>query len=310
MEQTAPGFGRIPVRQARRGGMKYGTGVALVIAAGVLWSSQGLIFRQIDTAGTWATLFWRSVGMLPTLLLWQVMHHGRAALGGFAAMGFAGVLGGLGLVGAFGGAIYAIQSTTIANAVFLFTASPFLAAVLGLLLLGERVRPETWAAMVVGVVGIFVMVREGLETGALAGNIAALLSALGFATFTVMLRWRKVADTMPIVILGAIFSLVAGAVVAGAVGQPLAVPVSDALWAMAMGAGTLTGGMILYGLGSKVIPAGELALLSNIEVVLAPIFVWAFLGETASANTFIGGAVLLAAVTVNGLIGARRAAMA
>lgn len=290
--------------------MKYGTGVALVIAAGVLWSSQGLIFRQIDTAGTWATLFWRSVGMLPALLLWQITQHGRAALGGFAAVGLAGVLGGLGLVGAFGGAIYAIQSTTIANAVFLFTASPFLAAILGLLLLGERVRPETWAAMVVGVAGIFVMVREGLETGALAGNIAALLSALGFATFTVMLRWRKVADTMPIVILGGVFSLVTGAVVAVAVGQPLAVPVSDALWAMAMGAGTLTGGMILYGMGSKVIPAGELALLSNIEVVLSPIFVWAFLGETASTNTFVGGAVLLAAVTVNGIIGARRAVLA
>ena len=290
--------------------MKYGTGVALVILAGVSWSLQGLIFRQIDTAGTWATLFWRSVGMLPALLLWQVMQHGRGALGGFRALGLAGIIGGLGLVGAFGGAIYAIQSTTIANAVFLFTASPFLAALLGLLLLGERVRPETWAAMLVGVAGIFVMVREGLETGALAGNIAALLSALGFAAFTVMLRWRKVADTMPIVMLGAVFSLVTGAVVAGAMGQPLIVPLGDALWAMAMGAVTLTGGMILYALGSKVIPSGELALLSNVEVVLTPLWVWIFLGETASANTLFGGAVLLAAVTVNGLIGARRAAAA
>jgi drug/metabolite transporter (DMT)-like permease len=290
--------------------MKYGTGVALVIVAGILWSCQGLIFRQIDTAGTWATLFWRSVGMLPVLLAYQAIRHGGRAFNGFAETGLAGVIGGMGLVGAFGGAIYAIQATTIANAVFLFTASPFIAAILGLVLLGERVRPETWGAMVVGVAGIFVMVREGLETGALAGNIAALLSALGFATFTVTLRWRRVADTMPSVILGGVFSLLTGAVVALMLGQPLAVPMSDALWAMAMGAGTLTGGMILYSLGGKVIPAAEMALLSNIEVVLSPIIVWAVLGETASANTFIGGAVLLAAVTVNGLIGARRAALA
>lgn len=288
--------------------MRYGTGVALVIVAGILWSSQGLIFRQIDTAGTWAVLFWRSLGMLPVLLIYQATRHQGRAFNGFAETGFAGVLGGIGLVGAFAGAIYAIQVTTIANAMFLFTASPFIAAILGLILLRERVRPETWGAMVVGVFGIFVMVREGLATGALAGNIAALLSALGFATFTVMLRWRRVSDTMPSVILGAVFSLVTGAVVALTLGQPLAVPVSDAAWAMAMGAGTLTGGMILYALGSKVIPAAEMALLSNIEVVLGPIIVWAVLGETASANTFIGGAVLLAAVTVNGIIGARRAA--
>jgi len=235
---------------------------------------------------------------------------GGFGIGALRQVGLAGVIGALGLVAAFGGAIYAIQTTTIANAVFLFTATPFLTAILGLLLLGERVRPETWAAMVVGVAGIFVMVREGLETGALAGNIAALLSALGFATFTVMLRWRKVADTMPIVILGGVFSLVTGAVVAVAVGQPLAVPVSDALWAMAMGAGTLTGGMILYGMGSRVVPAAETALLSNIEVMLAPLWVWLFLNETASTATFTGGAILLVAVTLNGISGARRAAAA
>lgn len=296
-------------------GMRYGTGVALVIVAGVLWSSQGLIFRRIDTAGTWAVLFWRSVGMLPALLAWQAVRHRGRALTGMTEAGLPGIIGGIGLVLAFGGAIYAIQATTIANAVFLFTAGPFIAAILGLVLLGERVRPETWGAMVVGVAGIFVMVREGLQTGQLDGNIAALLSAAGFASFTVMLRWRKTAgtepaDTMPIVLIGALFSLIAGAAVAGWLGQPLAVPMADALWSMAMGAGTLTGGMILYAMGGRVIPAAEMALLSNIEVVLSPIIVWAFLGETASTNTFVGGAVLLVAVTVNGIIGARRAALA
>ena len=45
--------------------MRYGTGMVLVVVAGILWSTQGLIFRQIHDAGTWATLFWRSVGMIP-----------------------------------------------------------------------------------------------------------------------------------------------------------------------------------------------------------------------------------------------------
>lgn len=290
--------------------MRYGSGMVLVVLAGILWSSQGLIFRQIDSAGTWAVLFWRSVGMVPVLLAFLIWRAGGSPLPAIRAVGLAGVLGGIGLVGAFGGAIYSIQATTIANAVFLFAASPFLTALIGWAVLGERVRPETWAAMGVAMAGIFVMVRDGLEGGALAGNVAALLSALGFAVFTVSLRWRGLADTLPSVLLGGIFSIAVGALVAGQLGQPLAVPVPDALWSMAMGAGTLSGGMVLYTLGSRVVPAAELALLSNIEVMLAPLWVWLFLNETASAATFMGGAILLVAVTMNGLSGARRAVTA
>lgn len=76
---------------------------------------------------------------------------------------------------------------------------------------------------------------------------------------------------------------------------------------MAMGSVTLSGGMVLYTLSSRVVPAAELALLSMLEVMLAPVWVWLFLAETASANTFVGGAVILAAVVLNGLLGARRA---
>ncbi len=295
--------------------MRYGTGMALVIAAGVVWSLQGLVFRQIDTAGTWAVLFWRSIGMLPVLLgflIWRA--GGRSPLPAIRAVGLAGVMGGLGLVGAFGGAIFAIQSTTIANAVFLFTASPFLTALIGWAALGERVRPVTWAAMGLAMAGIYVMVRDGLGAGsgggAMAGNVAALLSALGFAVFTVTLRWGKVADSLPSVLLGGVFSIIVGAAVASVMGQPLTVPLPDALWSMAMGAVTLSGGMVLYELGSRVVPAAETALLSNIEVMLAPLWVWLFLNGTASAATFTGGAIRLVAGTLNGISGARRAATA
>lgn len=290
--------------------MRYGLGMVLVVAAGVLWSTQGLIFRQIDTAGTWAVLFWRSVGMVPVLLAFLIWRAGGSPLPAIRKVGLAGAMGGFGLVGAFAGAIYSIQATTIANAVFLFAASPFLTALLGWMVLGERVRLETWAAMGVALAGIYVMVSSDLTGGAMAGNVAALLSALGFAVFTVTLRWRKLDDTLPSVLLGGLFSIVVGAVVAQALGQTLAVPMADAIWAMLMGAVTLTGGMVLYTLGSRVVPAAELALLSNIEVMLAPLWVWFFLNETASTATFIGGAILLVAVIMNGLSGARRMARA
>jgi drug/metabolite transporter (DMT)-like permease len=286
--------------------MRYGTGVILVATAGLLWSLQGLVFRQIDTAEPWAVLFWRSLGMVPVLLAFLVWRAGGSPLPALGQVGIAGLLGGLGLVGAFGGAVYSIQTTTVANAVFLFAAAPLITAVLAWLVLGERPRPETWASIALALVGIFIMVRQGLGGGAFLGNLAALLSALGFAVFTVTIRWRGAGDTLPYVLVGSLMALTAGAVASGIAGNPLAVPAADVAWSAFMGAVLLTGGLVLYTLGSRVVPAAELALLSGIEVVLAPFWVWLFLNETADRNTLLGGAFILVAVIWNGVSRARR----
>lgn len=287
--------------------MRYGQGVALVLAAGALWSLMGLGLRQIEVADVWQILFWRSVGMVPVLLAFIWASSGGRPLAQIRRVGLAGAIGGFGLVFAFAGAIYAIQTTTIANAVFLFTASPFVAAVLGWIILGERVRPWTWAAIALAVVGMYLMVREGLSTGALAGNIAALLSAAGFGAFSVCLRWGKVGEMLPVSMLGGVFSVMVAGVILLAKGQPLLIPAWDMAISVGAGAAVLALGMVMYTLGSRIIPAAELTLLSLIEVLLAPIWVFVFLRETASAATFVGGGVLLAAVALNAMMGARGA---
>jgi DME family drug/metabolite transporter len=298
----------IPARHkaAKAGGsMTYARGVTLVIVAGLLWSFMGLAIRNIE-AGTWAILFWRSVGMVPVLLAFIAWRSGGRPLERLRRVGMAGVLGGLGLVFAFAGAIFALQATTVANAVFLFAASPFLAALMGWLVLKEPVRHATWVAIAVAGVGMFIMVRGGLAAGQAAGNIAALLSAAGFAAFTLTLRWGKLEDMMPAVVLGGIFSMIFAVVVLAQRGEVLAVPPRDIALSILMGAGLLATGMALYTLGSRVVPAAELTLLSMVEVLLAPVWVWLFLGETASAGTLLGGGILLLAIAGNALSGIRR----
>lgn len=290
--------------------MTYTKGVFYVLIAATLWSLMALAIRQIEVAGTWAVLFWRSAGVVLVLgaIIWW--RSGGKLLSRLRGVGLPGVVGGLGLVFAFAGAIFAIQATTVANAVFLFSASPFLAAVLGWLLLREPVRWATWAAILLAGVGMFIMVREGLAAGALAGNVAALLSALGFAVFTLALRWGKLSDMTPAIVIGAVFSMLAAVVVQSFLGQSLIAPPRDIAIALAMGAIILALGMALYTAGSTVIPAAELTLLSMIEVLLAPLWVWLLLGETASTGTFAGGAILMAAVAFNALSGGRRKSLA
>ncbi|MCA3438655.1 MAG: DMT family transporter [Rhodobacter sp.] len=286
--------------------MTYARGVLLVVLAGLLWSFMGLAVRHIETAGTWAILFWRSAGMVPVLLAFIAWRSGGRPLERLRRVGVAGVLGASGLVFAFAGAIFALQATTVANAVFLFAASPFMAALLGWIILREPVRPATWAAIAVAGVGMFVMVRDGLAGGETAGNLAALLSAFGFAAFTLTLRWGKLEDMMPAVVLGGLFSMAVAVIALGVRAEGLAVPARDIVISVAMGAGMLATGMALYTLGSRVVPAAELTLLSMVEVLLAPVWVWLALGETASAGTFLGGGILLVAIAGNALSGLRR----
>jgi drug/metabolite transporter, DME family len=281
--------------------MTYRMGVALVVTAGILWSLMGLAIRLLETASTWQILLWRPVGMIPVLALFVWARSGR--LRPLGRVGRAGLIGALGLVAAFAGAVYAIQSTTIANAVFLFSASPFFSAVLGWVLLRERVRPATWVAIAVAVVGMGIMVREGAGAGAIAGNLAAIGSAFGFALFTVMVRWGKLADMLPAVILGGLLSMGIAALVLVRQGQPLAPPVAELAIILAAGAVILGLGMTLFTLGSRVVPAAEATLLTMLEVILGPVWVWLFLGETASLLTFVGGGVVLAAVALNAATG-------
>ncbi len=229
--------------------MKYGTGVILVVLAGLIWSTQGLAIRQIDSTDTWAILFWRSAGTAPALLLAISLSSRGRPLDALRRAGLSGVVGGLGLVFAFAGSIYSMQATTIANAVFLFSASPFFAAVLGWLILGERVRGATWAAIGLAILGMFVMVREGLSVGALDGNIAALISALGFAAFTIALRWHRLEDMLPAVFLGAVFSMIVAAGVQGARGLGVGLVPADIGIAMAIGALVVGLGLSMYTIG-------------------------------------------------------------
>lgn len=276
-------------------------GMALVLAAGTVWSLNGLILRMVGEAGTWQVLLYRSIGMVPVLFLWVAMASGGQPVRALRATGWAGVIGGLGLVFAFSGAIYSMQATSIANAVFLFAAAPLITAVMARPILGERVRPVTWAAIAIAVFGIFLMVREGLALGAGIGSAAALASAAGFSAFTLTLRRARLSDMTPAVLIGASLAIgVAAAVIFGR-GESYALPVHAVTLSIFMGAITITGGMALFTSGARVIPAAESGLLCLIEVMLAPVWVWIFWDEPTSRNTLIGGAVLLAAIALNTL---------
>lgn len=281
-------------------------GLLFVFSAGVLWSTVGLGIRMIEDAVVWQILLYRSISMSLFLYLVIRVRSGESPFVQIRRTGFPAVVAGLALVAAYSGGIYAIQNTSVANAMLLFATAPFMAAVLGWLILRERVRVATWIAITIALCGIAIMVSDKSGEVAIFGSLAALGSALGFAVFTVALRWGRTGEMLPSVFLSGIFAFVITLGICQLLGLSLALSVRDGSVAMGMGVFQVGAGLILYTLGSRSLPAAELALLSLAEVLLGPIWVWLFLNETASTNTLIGGAVLLIAIVGNAVSGKRR----
>ena len=281
-------------------------GLLFVFAAGVLWSTVGLGIRMIEDAVVWQILLYRSISMSLFLYLVIRVRSGESPFVQIRRTGFPAVVAGLALVAAYSGGIYAIQNTSVANAMLLFATAPFMAAVLGWLILRERVRVATWIAIAIALCGIAIMVSDKSGEVAIFGSLAALGSALGFAVFTVALRWGRTGEMLPSVFLSGIFAFVITLGICQLLGLSLALSVRDGSVAMGMGVFQVGAGLILYTLGSRSLPAAELALLSLAEVLLGPIWVWLFLNETASTNTLTGGAILLIAIVGNAVSGKRR----
>ncbi len=284
----------------------YTHSLIFVFFAGVLWSTVGLGIRLIEGAGVWQILFYRSISL--TLLLYTVIHLRGAPTKLVSKELFTTpkIIGGLSLVAAYAGGIFAIQTTSVANAMLLFATAPFIAAILASLFLSEKVRIMTWCAVIVAMGGIAYMFADQSTQFSLIGSLAALGSAMGFAIFSVALRWGKDDEMLPAVFLSGCFAIIITFLICLFLKQSLSLSFRDIAISFSMGIFQVGGGLVLYTIGSKALSAADLTLLSLAEVVLGPVWVWLFLGELASNNTLIGGSILLLAIITNAVSGKRR----
>ena len=281
-------------------------GVYYVITAGLLWSMMGLGIRIIDNANVWQILLYRSSSLvlfLYTVILLQrkqnpfiLLYKAKAPIF-FAAAG---------LFVAYSGGIYAIQNTSVANAMLLFASAPFITSIMAYLLLREKIKYYTVIAILLALIGILIMVLESVGSNSLKGGLAGVLSAFGFSIFTVSLRWGKKTDMLPAVFLSGLIAISLTIPICYYQGLTLLLGKLDATVALGLGVFQVGFGLILYTQGSKTVPAAELTILSLSEVLLGPIWVWLFLGETATQLTLIGGAILLIAIIYNATMHIRK----
>lgn len=276
----------------------------LVLTAGAFWSIAGLLVRLMEAATEWQILMYRSLALCITLFVYLTLRP-LGLVNAFRVAGLEAALAGLFLAVGFASWIFAMTHTTIANALFLLSASTFMAALLARLLLGERVKLSTLGFMLIATLGVAVMVAEGVVVGTLTGNLMALSAALAFAAFTVTLRRGKARDMTPAVCWAGIWGMLIGLSMVWLLGQPYQIPLNDVVLCAIMGFVQVGLGLILFTAGSRYLPAAELTLLSLTEVVLGPIWVWLGVGEVPSGLTLLGGGLVLGAVAGQAIFSVR-----
>ncbi|MDQ3866873.1 MAG: DMT family transporter [Actinomycetota bacterium] len=264
-------------------------GRVFVALAAVAWSTAGLFQRalSVDTATQVAG---RSVFAALALLAYIAAIERGETMRAFRAIGLPG-LGVVALVAASSASfIAALNHASVANVLFLQALAPILAAALGTLV-GDPVDRRTWIAMAIALVGVGIMVGGPGHPSAL-GQALSLVMAVSFAGTLVLTRHRRQVSMAPATLLAQLLVVLA----VGPLASPGAAGLHDLTLLAALGITQIALGFVFLTIGGRLIPAGEVALITLLEIVLGPLWVWAFLSERPSAATLVGGAIVLAAV--------------
>jgi len=272
-------------------------GALLVACAAVCWSSGGLIARLVTTT-PWTTSLWRSLfaSLFLGVVLW--LARGRSILAQWRDGGRPVVAVAVCMALASTCFIFSLAHTSVANTLILISTGPYVAGLLGWLMLGERVAPRTWATMGVALAGAAIMVSDSYSRGALVGDLLAIVMAGSFATATVLVRSRPETPMAPAAALATTLT----AVVALPFSEPLQTGPRDLALLALFGVGNYGTGFLLFMAGARLIPAAQSALVGMLETVLGPIWVWLVLNERPGAATLVGGALILAALLTNTLL--------
>ena len=270
------------------------TGMLLVAAAALVWSSGGLIARLVAT-DPWTTTFWRCFFSATFLTLVVGGLERRGPLAQWRRIGWPGLVVAVCLATASTLFILSLSRTSVANTLILMSVGPWVAGALGWLVLGERVSPLTWATMTIAVAGVVVMVSGSFGAGRLVGDVLAVLMATVFAIGTVFVRRHPEIRMTPAASLAAAIACLAALPMASPVGTT---PRDLALLAF-FGIGQFAVGFLLFTAGARLIPVAETSLIGMLETVLGPFWVWLVLGEAPGAATIAGGAIIMAALVVH-----------
>lgn len=279
-----------PDRTPARGEENPLQGILLMVAAMMVVPFMDVLAKMLSERYsilqiTWARFFFHFMFLAPIVLY----RHGGAALRP-ARPWLQLVRSGFTLLATilfFG----AIALMPLADALALLFISPMVVTALSPVMLGERVGPRRWAAVIVGFAGAVIILRPGF--GVLqAGSLLALGAGCSFAFYTLLTR-KLSGSAPPLVTLT--YTAVTGAVLMSLAVIPgwIAPSLPDMLMMAGIG-GIAAGSHFMLIRAFDHAPASVLAPYSYSEIVMATAAGWIFFSDFPDGWTWTGIAVIAA----------------
>lgn len=265
-------------------------GILLALGGMVVLSTDSLFARAAD-ADRFDVIFWVGLlGAVVTTAIGVTRHRvGPVQLvrrGGTPLLLAAGLQATT--LGCF---VLAVRTTTVANVVAIFAAAPLAAAVLARLLIGERSTRRVWIAALVSGLGVLLVVGGSLGAGDVRGDLLAVVAIVAFGSAGVVLRRHPELDRTTVIGLG-------GTLMALAASPAATTAHTTGTWAalLAMGAVVGPSARVMMASAPRYLTVAEVSLFAPLETVLASVWAYLAFDEVPAGATWVGGAVVLAAL--------------
>lgn len=271
-------------------------GVAMLIAAAVLWSLNGLFIKALHEGGVHGVTIAGFRSLFACLVLTP-----------FAAFRPRRIVQPIWLAGAVVAfttmcATFVISTTmtTAANAIVLQYTAPVWVFLVAPFVTGERAtRPQLWA-LAASLAGVVVIFAWQYQSGGI-GLAVGLCSGVVFGVQSVLFRRVRANDPLVLtwlVCAGSAIALVAASMAwdrthltAGTIG-----------WLALMGTVQFALPYVLFSWAIKYVSAQEGVLVVLLEAVLNPVWVWLVRGEVPHVSTLAGGGFILGSVVYLGIV--------
>ena len=283
---------------------KVSSAMFFVLLAGLIWSFGPLVVRNMDNAELvpWQYSLIRGSAIFIILNLYLFLTEGSKFTNNYNKIGLSGIIGGISLGIANLTFILSLTSTSAAVTLLMLGALPFLAAIIAYIFLNEKISKTTFIAIIIAAAGIIFMCFDSIQTGTLFGLVNGLVSSLGFAVFTVTLRWKKNTPKLTTVSIAGIFAAIISLLVIFFNDGNVLMSLKNTSLSSLHGF-IVCSALILYSSKSKYLPAADLTLLSLTEILGGIFWVWLPLfgiNEVPNNNTIIGGVIITLAIIFYG----------
>jgi DME family drug/metabolite transporter len=265
-------------------------GLLFVLTAALLWSTGGLFIKLISFSAMQLSFFRCAIAAITFALIFKKRILLLNKLSVMNSIIYAVVLISF---------VIATKTTTAANAIFLQATAPIYVLIFEPILTKTKYNRVNIITVGVCVVGMILFFVGKLEPGHLEGNLVALISGITFAAFFLGMKKNDQQYQQSSIFWG---NIIVALVCIPFLASLEMITFSDIWMVSFLGVFQIAIAYAFFASGLKRIIAVEASIISMIEPVLNPVWVFLGYGETPTVFAIIGGTIILGAIIVRSII--------